>query len=176
MKHGEKGFTYIELIVSLAIIFLISGAATAGTFQVLKTTERNNAYVTVVRQVQNAGYWINHDAQMAQNVSADNLTSPDFVIMNWTEWDDAGTATYHSATYYFENLTDGTGTLKRNHWSSAGANEQSLIAENIYYDPNDVNVTSKASYQTPLLIVQLTALFEEAIETREYRIKHRPNL
>ncbi len=34
--------------------------------------------MTVVRQVQNAGYWLSRDAQMAQSVNADNLTSPDF--------------------------------------------------------------------------------------------------
>ena len=38
MKHGEKGFTLIELAVSLAIIVLASGAAAGATFQVFKGT------------------------------------------------------------------------------------------------------------------------------------------
>ena len=49
------------------------------------------------------------------------------------------------------------------------------VAQYIYYDPNDTDST-KASYQNPVLTVQLTALFEETLETREYKIKHRPNL
>ena len=173
MKHSEKGYTLIELLIAITIMVLVSGAAGAVIFQILRNIERNNDHITAVRQVQNAGYWISRDAQMAQNVTTDNLTPPDFLILNWTEWDDAGDPIYHSATYSFEELTDGIGKLKRGHWSSVGANEQTLIAEYIYYDPNDVDDTSKASYESPLLTVQLTALFKEILETREYKIKHR---
>ncbi len=176
MKHGEKGFTFIELVVALAIIVLTSGAAAAATFQVFKGTERSNDYLTVTRQVQNASHWISHDTQTAQTVTADNLTSPNFLILNWTEWDEDDNPIYHSATYFFEDMTDGIGKLKRLHWSSAGANEQALIAEYIYYDPGNPAKTSKVNYQNPLLTVQLTAIFAELIETREYRVNNRPNL
>ena len=176
MKQGEKGFTYIELVVAIAIIALISGATATATFQVFQGTERSNNHMTAVRQVHNAGYRISRDAQMAQSVTADNLTLPDFLVLSWTERDYADEPTYHSVTYFFEDLTDGIGKLKRNHWSSAGANEQTLVADYIYYDPDDSDDTSKASYQSPVLTVQLTALFEETRETREYRINHRPNL
>jgi len=173
MKRGEKGFTLIELIVAITIMALASGAAGTAIFQILRNTARNNDHITAVRQVQNAGYWISRDAQMAQNATTDNLTPPDFLILSWTEWDDAGDPIYHSATYFLEELTDGIGKLKRSHWSSAGANEQTLVAEYIYYDPSDVDSTSKVSYQEPVLTAQLTALYEETLETREYRIKHR---
>ncbi len=176
MKHGERGFSYIELIIAITIMVLASGAAGAAIFQIFGGTERNNNHLTVVRQVQNAGHWICRDAQMAQSVTTDNLTLPDFLILSWTEWDAAGDEIYHSARYFFEDLTDGIGKLKRNHWSSAGTNEQTLVARYIYYDPNDVDDTSKASYQSHVLTVQLTALFEETLETREYKIKHRPSL
>ncbi len=106
MKLGEKGFTYIELIVALAILALIGSATATATFQVLRVTERNNDHMTVVRQVQNAGYWLSRDAQMAQSVTADNLTSPDFLVLNWTEWDYVDEPIYHSVTYFFEDLTD----------------------------------------------------------------------
>ena len=175
MKQGEKGFTLVELLVATTIIVLASGAAGAATFQVFKGTERNNNYMTAVRQVQNAGYWISRDAQMAQSVTADNLTSPDFLILNWTERDYADEPTYHTATYFFQDVTDGIGRLKRSHWSSAGANEETLVAEYIYYDPDDLDDTSKADYQAPALTVQLTAVYDEAMETREYRISCRSN-
>ena len=175
MKQGEKGFSYVELIVAIAIIALISGAAAIAIFQVLKGTEHNNNYVTAVRQVQNAGYWISQDMQMAQSATADNLTPPDFLILRWTNLDDPDNPVYHSATYFFEDLIDGIGTLKRGHWSSAGANEQTLVAQYIYFDPDDPNETSNASYQSPLLTVQLTALIKDDKETREYKINHRPN-
>ena len=172
MKHGEKGYTLIELAIAITIMALASSAAGGAIFQILRDTQRNNDHITAVRQVQNAGYWISRDAQMAETATTD-LTLPDFLILSWTEWDDAGDPISHSATYSFEELTDGIGKLKRSHLSSAGVNEQTLIAEYIYYDSNDIDDTSQASYESPVLTVQLTALFEKTLETREYRIKHR---
>lgn len=176
MKRNEGGFTYVELLVAITIIVVVSGAAGLAIFQVFKNTERNNDYITVVRQVQNAGYWISRDARTAQNIKTDNLTPPNFLVMNWTEWDEAGNPIYHSATYFFDGLTQGIGKLKRTHWSSAGASEQTLVANYIYYDPGDPAETSQASYQNPALTVQLTARLKENRETREYQIYHRPNL
>jgi len=176
MKRGEKGYTLIELAVSLAIIVLISGAASIAIIQILKGTETNNTHMNAVRQVQNAGYWLCRDARMAQSVNTDNLTLPDFLVFNWTEWDSDYEEIYHSATYSFEGLADGIGNLKRAHWSSAGANEQTLIAQHIYYSPADPDNTSKADYQAPLLTLQLTAIVGGEMEIREYRIQHRPNI
>ena len=175
MKQDEKGSTAVQLIVAVAIIALVGSAAAAATFQVLKGTERNGDHMTAARQVQNAGYWISRDAQMAQSVIADNLTPPDFLVLSWTEWDDAGDPTYHSVTYFLEDLADGTGKLKRSYWSSAGANEQTLVAEHIYCYSDDPDRTSEVSYQSPVLTVRLTAFLEETSETREYRIIRRPN-
>jgi len=176
MKLGEKGYTLIELLIAITIIVVASGAAGAAIFQILRNTERNNDHMTAVRQVENAGYWISRDAQMAHSVNAtDSLTLPYFLVINWTEWDDDGNPIYHSANYFFEDLTDGVGKLKRNHWSTGGADDYTLIAQYIYYDPDDVDATSNASYQSPVLTVQLTAIFEETQETKEYKIKRRPN-
>ena len=176
MKQGEKGFSTIELIVVLSIIALIGLAATMTTFQAINVTARNNSHMTAVRQTQNAGYWISRDAQMTESVVTDNLSFPDFIVLTWTVWDDSDNATNHSVKYFFEELSNGIGKLKRNHWSSAGLNQDTLVAEYISYDPNDPVNTSNVSYQDPVLTVKLTALFGDASETREYRISCRPNL
>lgn len=175
MKPGEKGFTQIEVVVAMVIMALVGITAGAATFQVFKGTRHNNDRVTAVHQVQNAGYRISQDAQMAQSATTANLTLPDFLVLSWTEWDDTGDPTYHSVTYSFKDLTDGIGKLMRSHWSSAGANKQTLVAKNIYYNPDNPDGTSKASYQNQVLTVQLTALSKGISETREYQIKHRPN-
>ena len=176
MRQNEKGYTFIELLIAITIMALASAAAGGAIFQIFRGMESNNDHMTAVRQVQNAGYWISRDAQMAQSVTTDGLTLPDFLVLNWTVWDDAGDPIYHTATYFFGDLTDGIGTLMREHWSSAGASEETMIAQYIYYDPDDVDDTSNASYLSPLLTVQITALFEETRETREYQVTHRPNL
>ena len=174
MKPGEKGFTLIELVIAVAIMIVAVGAASAAIFQVFRNTERNNNHITAVRQVHNAGYWISRDAQTAQTIATDSPL-PDFLTISWTE-DPAGDPIYHTATYFFEDLTDGIGKLKRNHSSTAGADEETLIAQYIYYDPTDVDNTSEASYEYPVLTVQLTTIVEETLETREYRITHRASL
>ena len=174
MSRSEKGFSTIDVIVALSIASLIALGATMTIFQVINGTGRNNEHMTVFHQVQNAGYWISRDAQMAENIITDNLSSTEFIVLTWTEWDYDSDETYHSITYFFEGLSGGTGKLKRNHWSSTGTDIDTLIAEYISYDPNDPVNTSNASYQNPALNVKLAALYGDASETREYQINRRP--
>jgi len=175
MKQGEKGFSLIELIVVTAVIALISGAATMTVFQVVKSTESSNDRMTAGNQVQNAGYWISRDAQMAESVTTDNLTPPDFLILKWTDWGYDEDSIYHSVVYSLENVSGGIGKLRRTHQDSVGTDEQLLVAEYIYYNPSDPDNTTKASYESGVLIMQLVAVFGDAEETREYRIYCRPN-
>jgi len=175
MRKGQKGFTAIELIVASAIIALIGSAAMTTTFQIFNCNERNNNEMAVIRQVQNAGYWISRDARMADTVVTDNLSSDDFMILSWTERDYESDDVYHSVTYYFTGLSDHVGTLMRNHWSSAGLNADTRIADYIAYDPGDPVNTSNVSYQNEIFTVKITATYEDAGETREYQISRRTN-
>ncbi len=176
MKSGERGFTLVELVVAVALIGLVSAAASSAIFQIFRGNDRNNDQITAVRQAENAGYWISRDAQMAETISTENLTSPDFLVLRWSEWADNGTAIYHSATYSFDNATDSVYKLIRVHRSSTRPSEQTLVAQYIYYDPSDTDNTSKASYENPVLTLQLTTISGKTRETREYKIKHRAGL
>lgn len=173
MKQGEKGFVFVELLIALGIMALVVEATGMTIFQTMKSTQRNTNQITVIRQVQNAGYWISRDAQMAQSAKTENLTAPDFLILYWTMWDSEQNSIYHSVTYSIEAGTDGVGKLKRQHWSSDGINEWTLIADYIYCSASDTENTSKASYQNGELTVKLTALAGTVQETREYRITRR---
>jgi len=175
MMRSEKGIITIELIVTAAIIALIGMAAAMVTSRVITDTGRSGQHMMAVSQVQHAGYWISRDAQMAEEVTCDTQ-EPDFLILTWTEQDyEGGEAVYHSVTYFFADMSAATGKLKRSYWSSAGANVETLIAEHIYYEPTDIDNTSKASYEGAELIVQLTAALGEAREIKEYRVRSRPN-
>jgi len=169
----EKGFTLIETAVAIAVLALIALTVTAVTFQALKATSQSNDWMTAIPQVQNAGYWISRDAQMAESIFVDNLESPYFIILNWKDYEN-GDTTHHKVTYFFEDLSDGIGKLKRNHWS-AGADKETLIAQHIYYDPGEPD-TSIANYNPPELTVRLRALFGDASVTREYKAVRRHNL
>lgn len=178
MKRGERGFTLIELLLVIGLVALISGSASVTTIQVLTVTKSSNDHTITTRQVQHAGHWISNDALMAGNVVVDNdpLTA-EFLIITWTEWDYYGEdSTYHKVTYFFEDLSDGIGTLKRTHWSSAEVNERTtLIAEYIYYTPDvPENTDTEAEYTTPVLTLQVVASLGEATEIRKYTIWRRP--
>ncbi len=176
MNAGEKGFTLLELLIAMAITALIGGASTIALRQIYGGTDRNNNSITAVRQIENAGFWISRDAQRALSIATDNLTPPDFITLNWTEWDDGGNPIYYSVIYSFGNITANIGRLKRTYWSSAGANQQTLVGLNLYYNPGDSNNTSKAMFQSPVLTVRLASILGKARESREYRIVHRPNV
>ena len=171
----EKGFTLIEVAMAIAVLAMIALAGTAVTFQALKATGQSNDRMTAIPQVQNAGYWISRDAQMAESIFVDNLEPHDFIILNWKDYEN-GDTTHHEVKYFFEDLSDGIGKLKRKHWrSSTGADEETLIAQYICYDPGTDN-TSIATYDSPELTVRLRALFGDASVTREYKAVRRPNL
>jgi len=170
MRQGERGFTSVELLVATAIIALIAGGATMTIAQAFEGTERNNNHVTAVNQVQNAGYWISHDAQMAAIVDTDNLTPPDFLILKWTDWGYDEDSIYNSVTYSIEAVSEGIGKLKRRHQDTAGTDEQILVAEYVYYNPADPDNTTKATHDRPVLTVKLVSIFGGAEETREYKI------
>lgn len=177
MKQGEKGYSILELIVAFSIMALIASAVSMIVFRVIEDTERSNSRMTTVIQVQNAGQWISADAQVAESVLTENLQEPNFLILNWTEQDyNEGDPVYHTITYFFDSLSNNVGKLKRNHWSSAGLNQNALVAGYIYYNSADPDNTSKASYTSPVLTIQLTSVFGNASETREYRMCQRPNL
>ncbi len=177
MSSRQNGFSTIEVLVATAIIALLSSTASAVIYQTLEGTHRSNSHTTCIFQVQNAGYWITCDTQMAESVVVDNLEYPNFLVLSWAEQDyTGGDPTYHSVTYFFADLSDGIGKLKRSHWSSAGVDEQIVVAQYIYYNPADPDNTSKVSYQNPVLTLQITAIFSDADETREYRINRRPTL
>jgi len=182
MKLSERGFTLVELLVVIAIMSLITLGATMTTFQIINVTRRSNDHVAAVRQVQNAGYWISRDAQMAEAVVVgdDPKTEEEleFLTLNWTEWGYDDDSYYHEVTYSFQDLSGETRKLERQYviYDGGEISKTNLIAEYIYYNPTlDPDGTTKADYESPMLTVQITSSLGEASETKEYRVKHRPD-
>ena len=107
--------------------------------------------------------------------TTDELAFPDFLHLGWTEWDDTGTPTYHLINYSLQNGSNNLYSLKRTHSISGGPTEEAMIADYIFYQPG-VEYSSNSSYNNPNILVNITSIFEDARESREYLIKRRAGL
>jgi prepilin-type N-terminal cleavage/methylation domain-containing protein len=160
---NQKGFTLVELIIVVALIGMISAAATTAIHQVLTGTALSNDLNTAVNQIHNAGHWISQDVQMAKPgsdtiVDSSQLDDPDFLQL--TIWEDATGDTTHTVMYTLQD-----GKLLR---------DGQLIAE--YIQPKQEGVTwCDWDEATLLLTATITAQVGEEIETRTFEVKPRPD-
>jgi len=89
---NQRGFTIVELMLAIAVAGVITGGITMTIFQVFDGSARTSNHMTAVRQVQNAGYWISHDAQMAQSIEPDPVDDPltlgtEVLTLAWVGWE-----------------------------------------------------------------------------------------
>jgi prepilin-type N-terminal cleavage/methylation domain-containing protein len=85
LKTTEKGFTLIEVLVTLAILGAIMGVMSAAVITIMRVNSQNTEWNVNLRQVQNAGHWISHDALMAQVVTTDKPGV--FLALSWSDWE-----------------------------------------------------------------------------------------
>ncbi len=172
MKPHQKGFTLIEMAISIGIYTLIATALMISVFQLLTNTERNNDRITAIRQVQNTGHWISNDVQVSQDVTTDNLTPPDFLILGWT---DMGSGDLYRVVYTLEDMPEGeTKKMLRNQSINGGANTTTLIARYINPDPTK----TKSEFSDGVFSLTVTAnvsTVRAESETRIYTLAPRPD-
>jgi len=88
IHNSQRGFTLIELIIAIAITGLIVSVIAVSIFQLYKVHASTSNRMIAVRQVQNAGYWVSRDVQMAQSVETDGGATGFPLKLTWSnEWD-----------------------------------------------------------------------------------------
>jgi type II secretory pathway pseudopilin PulG len=99
---------------------IIMSGVTSTLLQVINTNIRNTNYMTAVRQVQSAGYWVTRDGEQAlsENITAAGSS----LAMVWP--DTADLSVPHTCTYTLVNnslwrTVDGVGSPIANQISSA---------------------------------------------------------
>jgi len=124
LKSNQRGFTLIELLVAIAISGLIAGGITMIIFQVFDGNARTSNHMMAVSQVQNAGYWVSHDGQQAQNVEPEDPPDPDGFpfVLTWAEWD----GTVNEVTYTIVG-----NDLQRSYSIGGGVPNQATVARHI---------------------------------------------
>ncbi len=87
LNKNQRGSALIELVVIIAITGIIAAGITSTIFSVFSGNVNASGRMTAVRQVQNAGYWISHDVQMAQSVAPAADPDPDGfpLTLTWTD-------------------------------------------------------------------------------------------
>jgi prepilin-type N-terminal cleavage/methylation domain-containing protein len=163
----QAGFTFVELIVAVAISGLIGLGASIASVQVLNQTSRNNDYTLASRNTLNALYWISHDVTMAQTINGtEGFPQTGDLSLSWTGWDN----TEYSANYTLEN-----GVLTRI-YSQNGQVSTIVIASYINSDP----LMTYCVYDNGILTVIITSSVGEGDKvvnvTKEREIAPRPSL
>ena len=174
INKNQRGFTLIELIVAIAITGIIVGGIVLAIFHVFDVNALSSNHMKAVRQVQNAGYWMNHDVQMAQSVvpTADPDVDGFPLEVSWWEWGTtaAGDNILHEVTY----TLDGS-DFKRSYWRS-DTEETSEIVVARYIDSIEVapKLFTVGDSLTLTVTAEVATWPQLARESRVYEIIPRP--
>jgi prepilin-type N-terminal cleavage/methylation domain-containing protein len=163
VNRNRLGFTLIELAIAMAISGIIAGAVTMTMFQIFDSSGRTSNHMTVIRQAQDAGYWVSHDVLMAQDIVV--AAEPGFPFtLTWSDWTDNE---IHTVVY---RIVDGE--LQRVHSINSVPDSTDVVAE--FIDPDNTSCEYTAGKLTFKVTVTLGAGLAAQTETRTYEVVPRP--
>jgi prepilin-type N-terminal cleavage/methylation domain-containing protein len=95
LKKGERGFTLLELIIAVAITGLITTGVTTAIYQTFTLSTRTSNHMLVVREVQEAGYWVSLYAYTASDIEVTGDSGFPMVL----RWIDFETNKHHKVVF-----------------------------------------------------------------------------
>jgi len=169
----QKGFTLIEVLIVVAIFAVVAVVTSAAIGQVVQSNRTSN-HMVAVRQVQQAGYWVNRDGVQAQDINT--TESNGFPLtLNWTPWEGA----LHTVVYNLTNCSGGVCQLERKETvgnTTTPVMGPAPVAQYIYFNTTAPSSTECSWNATErVLTLNVTATVGLQTETRTYEIKARPS-
>jgi len=163
MKRREKGFTVPEVLIGVAIMAIVVVAVAMTTTTLLLNEGQAAGQNTALPQVQNAGYWISLDVQMARNVTP---SAPNGFPLSLDIPVDAD----ENNDYTIDYLFDGDKLKRQVYDSSHTLTSETFIAEYI-----DTSNTTFSALDADAGLYKLTvrASRDETGATRSYEISQR---
>jgi prepilin-type N-terminal cleavage/methylation domain-containing protein len=161
MEGSEKGFTLVEMIVTAAIIGIIMAALATTVTALLTHPEQATDHNIVLCEVQNAGYWITRDVQMARNVTLDDPSGFPLTFNIPVDTDENNDL---SVDYLFDG-----NELKRQVYDSL----DTLISETVIAKYIDVADTAFGVLESNAYKLTIKASKGEAVVERSYEVSQR---
>jgi prepilin-type N-terminal cleavage/methylation domain-containing protein len=158
----QNGYGLIEMIAGLALVGILTTGIATFAVQTITEGARTDNRMQAMMQVENAGFWVSRDVQMAANLTlGDNAGFP--LQLDWVDIDQ----NEYQVTY---NITERQ--IKRSLVQNDEESVQTLIAKDINSAPSFTNL----SYTGGLLIFNVNSTFADINVSRSYQIKKRLDL
>ena len=117
MKLDQRGFTLVELLVSLGILAVVTPLLATGMFQILTSTERGRAGFEAQADTRNASAWMSQDIVMAQQADIPGSNTGCTNTLATFAWEDffgdPGDVPKHTVSYCLEKNPSGENQLLR---------------------------------------------------------------
>ena len=119
MHRKQSGLTLLELLIALALTGVLTAGVSMAIGQVFTGTTRSSNHMVAIRQVQEAGYWVQFYAYMAQDMTVTGQAGFPLVL----RWVDFGTGQRHKVefrldesglrgSYYVDDVFDAARSAK----------------------------------------------------------------
>jgi len=161
IRRREKGFTLIEVAIALAITSIIIVAFCMTITTLVTNSQGTTERSVVLRQVQNAGYSVSRDVQMAENVTLNGTGGFPLIL-------DIPVDTDQNNNYSVNYLFDGDKIMRQVYDSSHTLIKEAVVAEYI-----DVGATTFIALGSNTYELTVKACNGEAVAERSYQTKQR---
>ncbi|MFC1910747.1 type II secretion system protein J [Chloroflexota bacterium] len=159
-RGNQSGFGLLEIVIALALVGILGTGITTFTVQTITETNRSSFHVQAIQQLENAGYWVSRDVQMAQTVTP----GPNAGFPLQVNWIDENQNTFQ-VTFSINDTQ-----LQRSLVENGGAPRTMILVKSINPSPT----LTSCNYTNGLLTFNATSTAKKWSLTRTFQIKNRP--